>query len=57
MDLKSKRTYDLVAWTLVIAQLCDGCFDVLVLREGVSSSTILAMFLEMEKGEPRLGCF
>jgi hypothetical protein len=57
MDLKSKRTYDLVAWTLVIAQLCDGCFDVLVLREGVSRSTILAMFLEMEKGEPRLGCF
>jgi hypothetical protein len=33
-----------------VLQLCDGCFDVLVLQEGVSRSSILGMFLEMEKG-------
>ena len=35
---------------VALLQLCDGCFDVLVLRDGVSRSTILSMFLEMEKG-------
>lgn len=32
------------------AELADGCFDVLVLRDDVKRSTILTMFLEMEKG-------
>lgn len=36
--------------TAPYAQLADGCFDVLVLRDKVPRSTILSMFLEMEKG-------
>jgi len=36
--------------TAPYAELCDGCFDVLVVRQDVSRSTIFGMFLEMEKG-------
>jgi len=36
--------------TAPYAELCDGCYDVLVVREEVPRSTIFGMFLEMEKG-------